>query len=360
MPRVAWRTLVPRAARDDPISQLPTIMATWFAPQRTSRARANSLPTERILADWERPEPALALEVADVHKTFAGHKALQGVTFSVRPGERVALLGPNGAGKTTLIRCISGRMAKDSGTIKLFGKPLSHPKATEQLGVVPQDLAIYGDLTARENLVCFGRLHGLRGRALRERVDWALRWISLEDRADELTQRFSGGMKRRVNIACGVLHRPGILLLDEPTVGVDPQSRQRIFDMLDELSQLGTSIVLTTHHLDEAEQRSDRIVIVDHGRTIADGNIHQLIDSTIGSSRRLLLEVQGDMPSPPVGLEWDASRSRYSCHVENLVEELPQWIARVTQAGGEVRDLEMQTPNLHHVFLHLTGRELRD
>ena len=326
--------------------------SSWFAGPTLLRGRT---PLELDAT----PHP-IALEVFGVQKSYAGHHALKGVSFSVQAGERVALLGPNGAGKTTLIRCISGRIAKDQGTIKLFGKPLSHPKATQQLGVVPQDLAIYSDLTARENLECFGRLHGLRGRALRERVQWALQWISLEDRASELTSRFSGGMKRRVNIACGVLHRPGLLLLDEPTVGVDPQSRQRIFDMLDELRDMGTSIVLTTHHLDEAEQRSDRIVIVDHGQVIADGTIHQLIESTIGTSRQLLLDIEGTMMAPPAGLEWDAARSRFHCTVENLIDELPQWIAKVSQAGGTVRDLEVQTPNLHHVFLHLTGRELRD
>jgi ABC-2 type transport system ATP-binding protein len=221
-------------------------------------------------------------------------------------------------------------------------------------------LAIYNDLTARENLVCFGRYHGLRGRSLRDRVDWALRWIALEDRANELANRFSGGMKRRVNIACGVLHRPRVLLLDEPTVGVDPQSRQRIFDMLDELSDLGTSIVLTTHHLDEAQQRSDRIVIVDHGQVIADGTLQELVERTVGPQRRVSFQVLGQLPSLPSGLAWDSSQKRYACSVESLAEELPQWISRVEQAGGAIEDLEVHTPNLHDVFLHLTGRELRD
>lgn len=320
--------------------------------------RAKNKPQKR--SEWEPAPDALALQVTELQKSYSGHRALNGISFSVQAGERVALLGPNGAGKTTLIRCISGRVATNGGSVQLFGKPISNPNAALQLGVVPQDLAIYQDLTARENLECFGRLHGLRGRALRERVQWALHWIALEDRAHELTSRFSGGMKRRVNIACGVMHRPGLLLLDEPTVGVDPQSRQRIFDMLDELNALGTSIVLTTHHLDEAEQRSDRIVIVDHGTVIADGTIQQLIDSTIGFARRLMLDVQGTLATIPAGLEWDPVRARYCCSVDHLVDELPKWIAKVAQAGGIVKDLEVQTPNLHHVFLHLTGRELRD
>lgn len=306
----------------------------------------------------EAPETALAVD--DLHQSFGDRKALQGVSFRVAPGERVALLGPNGAGKTTLIRCISGRIRPDSGDVAIFGRSTRKPGALHQLGVVPQELAIYSDLTARENLLCFGSYHGLRGRALRDRVDWALNWIALEDRAHELTSRFSGGMKRRVNIACGVLHRPRVLLLDEPTVGVDPQSRQRIFDMLDELSQLGTSIVLTTHHLDEAQQRSERIVIVDHGRVIADGTLEQLIDQTVGTHRRVSFQLREDLPSLPPGLNRESREKRCSCSVERLAEELPDWISRLEQAGGEIEDLDVHTPNLHDVFLHLTGRELRD
>jgi len=302
----------------------------------------------------------VALEVSGVKKAYGNHQALRGVSFRVMRGERIALLGPNGAGKTTLIRCISGRVRLDEGCVHLLGKPTTNPFAFHNLGVVPQDLAIYQDLTARENLECFGRLHGLRGRALREQVSWALRWIALEDRADELTARFSGGMKRRVNIACGVMHKPVVLLLDEPTVGVDPQSRQRIFDMLDELSLMGTSIVLTTHHLDEAEQRSDRIVIVDHGTVIANGTIQELLEQTVGSERRVVFEISGQLSAPPDGLTWDESRKRFGCSVNNLLEELPIWISKFEERGGQVHDLEVHTPNLHHVFLHLTGRELRD
>lgn len=324
--------------------------------------RTPSNPLERFPATGKyRIEPLeAALAVENIHKSFGDRKALQGVSFCIRPGERVALLGPNGAGKTTLIRCISGRVRPDSGSVELFGRSIVSVGANHPLGVVPQDLAIYNDLTARENLICFGRYHGLRGRALRERVDWALRWIALEDRAHELAARFSGGMKRRVNIACGVLHRPRVLLLDEPTVGVDPQSRQRIFDMLDELSDLGTSIVLTTHHLDEAQQRSERIVIVDHGRVIADGDLQQLVDQTVGAQRRVTFQVQKPLTIPPAGLTWDDSRKHYACSVGNLAEELPEWIARMEKAGGTIEDLEVHTPNLHDVFLHLTGRELRD
>jgi ABC-2 type transport system ATP-binding protein len=303
---------------------------------------------------------APALEVVDLWKKYGQNQALSGTSFSVKQGERLALLGPNGAGKTTLIRSMCGRVRADRGQVLLLGRSIREPDVLQRMGVIPQDLAIYSDLTAKQNLECFGQLYGLRSRRLRERVSWALKWIGLEDRANDLTSGFSGGMKRRVNIACGVLHRPQILLLDEPTVGVDPQSRQRIFDMLDELNQEGTSIVLTTHHLDEAETRSDRIVIIDHGKVVADGTLEHLIESTIGARRQVAIEATGLLMAAPSGLEWDASRNRFVCFVDNVAEELPQILDRFQRAGGVVTDLEVHQPNLHHVFLHLTGTELRE
>jgi ABC-2 type transport system ATP-binding protein len=195
---------------------------------------------------------------------------------------------------------------------------------------------------------------------LKDRVDWALDWIGLTDRAHDLTSKFSGGMKRRVNIACGVLHKPRVLLLDEPTVGVDPQSRQRIFDMLDELHLQGTSIVLTTHHLDEAEQRSDRIVIVDHGQVIAEGELSELIANTTGTQRLVTMDISGLMVAAPVGIRWDQERNRYLASVDNVAEELPKILDRIQSVGGLVKDLEVHQPNLHDVFLYLTGKELRE
>jgi len=301
-----------------------------------------------------------ALEVVNLWKRYGSNQALSGTSFAVAPGERLALLGPNGAGKTTLIRSMCGRVRPDEGQVLLYGRSIRDPEVLQQLGVIPQDLAIYLDLTAKENLECFGQLHGLRSRRLRERVAWALKWIGLEDRANELTRQFSGGMKRRVNIACGVLHRPNILLLDEPTVGVDPQSRQRIFDMLDQLNQQGTSIVLTTHHLDEAETRSDRIVIIDRGKVVADGPIEELIATTIGTRREVAIETHGILVAAPPGMQWDSVRKRFVCFVDNVVEELPQILERIQRVGGTITDLEVHQPNLYHVFLHLTGKELRE
>lgn len=319
------------------------------------------IPTLSIFIKNETEvETQEALRVENVWKKYGSNQALRGTSFSVKTGERLALLGPNGAGKTTLIRTMCGRIRPDSGRVLLFDRPIQEPSVLQQLGVIPQDLAIYPDLTARENLECFGRLHGLRSTRLKERVDWALDWIGLTDRAHDLTSKFSGGMKRRVNIACGVLHKPRVLLLDEPTVGVDPQSRQRIFDMLDELHLQGTSIVLTTHHLDEAEQRSDRIVIVDHGQVIAEGELSELIANTTGTQRLVTMDISGLMVAAPVGVRWDQERNRYLASVDNVAEELPRILDRIQSVGGLVKDLEVHQPNLHDVFLYLTGKELRE
>jgi ABC-2 type transport system ATP-binding protein len=315
---------------------------------------SNSVKSETEIETQE------ALRVENVWKKYGSNQALRGTSFSVKAGERLALLGPNGAGKTTLIRTMCGRIRPDSGRVLLFDRPIQEPSVLQQIGVIPQDLAIYPDLTARENLECFGRLHGLRSTRLKDRVDWALDWIGLTDRAHDLTSKFSGGMKRRVNIACGVLHKPRVLLLDEPTVGVDPQSRQRIFDMLDELHLQGTSIVLTTHHLDEAEQRSDRIVIVDHGQVIAEGELSELIANTTGTQRLVTMDISGLMVAAPVGIRWDQERNRYLASVDNVAEELPKILDRIQSVGGLVKDLEVHQPNLHDVFLYLTGKELRE
>jgi ABC-2 type transport system ATP-binding protein len=294
-----------------------------------------------------------------VAKRFGRAIALDRASLELRTGERLALLGPNGAGKTTLVRCISGRAVPDSGQIEMFDRPLPPTGGRQRLGFVPQEIAVYPDLTARENLEVFGRFHGLRGEDLREAVAWALAWTGLSDRARDLTKTFSGGMKRRVNIACGVLHRPLVLLLDEPTVGVDPQSRERIFAMLDELRRQGTSILLTTHQLDEAEERCDRIVIIDHGRVIAEGTLSELIEGTVGPNRRVTLKLAGP-GSAPEGFRTGGDPREFVAEVGDVALELPALLSRIREVGGQVSDVEVRAPSLHSVFIHLTGRELRE
>jgi ABC-2 type transport system ATP-binding protein len=324
-------------------------------------------------------EDGAALECLDVEKSFAGVVAINGLSLRVNCGERVALLGPNGAGKTTLVRAICGRVRLGRGHISLFGAAAGSSAALRNLGVVPQELALYGDLTAKENLLIFAKLHGLRRRESLRRVDEVLHWIGLHDRANHLVKNFSGGMKRRVNLACGVLHRPPLILLDEPTVGVDPQSRERIFVMLNELNQQGAAIILTTHHLDEAQQQSDRIVIMDHGRIIADGTLGQLIERTVGNRRLLVMQIQranlfsgfNDEPGTRTsltraegealaGFEFNEQSGAWSKEILDVAHELPPLMESLRDRGLVVADLEIRNPNLHHVFLNLTGRELRE
>jgi ABC-2 type transport system ATP-binding protein len=301
------------------------------------------------------------LTVAGARKTFGDVVALDAVTLSLREGELLALLGPNGAGKTTLIRAISGRVQLDAGEIRLFGRPLTGRQTPPDLGIVPQELAVYPLLTARENLAAFARLQGLPAREVADRVRWALAVTALEDRADEPVKQFSGGMKRRLNIACGVIHRPKVVLLDEPTVGVDPQSRERIYDMLAGLTRDGVSLLLTTHHLEEAEARCSRTVIIDHGRVIASGTLPELVDRTVGRYRLVTLHVNGALASPPPGVEIDGENPRtLRTKLSNVARDLPALLTAVGAQGREIEDVEVRGPSLQAVFIHLTGRELRE
>jgi ABC-2 type transport system ATP-binding protein len=300
------------------------------------------------------------LSVRAAFKAFGSVKALDDASFELIEGERLGLLGPNGAGKTTLLRAITGRVRLDRGAIELFGHEANDAERHRSIGVVPQEIAIYPLLTSRENLQVFGRLHGVAPREIPERVEWALAWTGLADRARRPVREFSGGMKRRLNLACGVLHRPRIVLLDEPTVGVDPQSRERIYDMLEELRAGGTSILLTTHHLEEAEARCDRIAILDHGRLIASGTLRELIARTVGQARDVVLSVDRPLAIPLDGIEVSADGRRLTARVEDVGAELPGILTRARGAGCAVEDVEVIRQGLHEVFLHLTGRELRE
>jgi linearmycin/streptolysin S transport system ATP-binding protein len=307
------------------------------------------------------------LTVHGARKQFGGVKALDGASFDMHEGELLALLGPNGAGKTTLIRAIAGRVRLDGGEIRLFGAPLDGRRTPEGLGVVPQEVAIYPLMTARENLDVFGRLHGLSGTDLRGRIEWALDRTGLADRAAEPVKQFSGGMRRRLNIACGVLHRPRVVLLDEPTVGVDPQSRDRIYDMLAELAASGVSLLLTTHHLEEAEARCARTVIIDHGRVIASGTLADLVEQTVGRYRLVTLRLDAPLPkgehawSGGDGIVTDAADGRLlRARMSDVARDLPPLLERVRGAGRTVDDVEVRGPSLQSVFIHLTGRELRE
>ena len=308
------------------------------------------------------------LTVAGARTAFGSVTALDGASFELRQGELLALLGPNGAGKTTLIRAISGRVRLDAGEIRLFGRVLDGRRTPPELGIVPQEIALYPALSARENLDAFGRLQGLGGDDLRRQMAWVLDRTGLADRAGEPVRQFSGGMRRRLNIACGIMHRPRVVLLDEPTVGVDPQSRDRIYDMLSELAAGGVSLLLTTHHLEEAEARCARTVIIDHGRVIASGTLAELVDRTVGRHRLVSLRLDSAIDPPALAamgnghsLEADAADSRLvRVSLGDVGAELPALLTRIHAAGRTVEDVEVRGPSLQAVFIHLTGRELRE
>jgi ABC-2 type transport system ATP-binding protein len=305
------------------------------------------------------------LSVDNARKRYGAVEALAGASLELRQGELLALLGPNGAGKTTLIRAISGRVRLDTGDIRVFDEPVVPGVTPRALGIVPQDLAVYPLMTARENLLAFGRLQGLSGDALTQRVAWSLERTGLADRSHEPVKQFSGGMRRRLNIACGILHRPRIMLLDEPTVGVDPQSRDRIYDMLGELAADGVSLLLTTHHLEEAEARCSRTVIIDHGRDIASGTLPELVDRTVGRHRLVTLRLDavldGANGAAPAGLDVDSSDPRLvRARLTDVARELPPLLERIRAAGRSVDDVDVRGPSLQAVFIHLTGRELRE
>lgn len=295
-------------------------------------------------------------------RRFGDRRALDGASFELRRGEFLGLLGPNGAGKTTLIRAISGRIRLESGTVTLHGVPVVPGTRTEQsrrLGVIPQNIAIYDQLTARENMELFGRVFEVPTNELPQRVTEALEWTGLADRANEPVRGFSGGMQRRLNIACGVLHRPDVILLDEPTVGVDPQSRQRIWDMLKQLQATGVSIVLTTHQLDEAQQICDRIVIMDSGRTIASGTFEQLLDASIGRRRRVRFSLDTPPATLPDGCQRLDERTA-AFQVNDITADLTEKLQQFRSVGITVSDVSIDVPTLQAVFLHFTGHELRE
>ena len=304
------------------------------------------------------------LTVSGARKRYGSVQALDGASFELRAGELLALLGPNGAGKTTLIRAISGRVRLDGGEIRVFDQPVAAGRTPRVLGIVPQELAVYSLLTARENLEGFGRLHGLAGAELSKQVDWALERTGLADRASEPVKQFSGGMRRRLNIACGILHHPRIVLLDEPTVGVDPQSRDRIYVTLAELAAEGVSLLLTTHHLEEAEARCSRTVIIDHGRVIASGTLPELVDQTVGRHRLVTLRLNAPLATEQISrlrVEIDPADARQvRARMTDVATDLPPLLDGIRAAGGAVDDVDVRGPSLQAVFIHLTGRELRE
>jgi len=306
---------------------------------------------------------APALSVRHVCKRFGDLQALDGVSFVPKPQEWIGLLGPNGAGKTTLMSSIAGLLQPDEGEFELFGQrvsPWASSRARALLGIVPQEIALYSVLSARENLEVFGRLNGLAGPDLHHRVRWALGWTDLANRADEQIAAFSGGMKRRLNIACAVLHEPRVVLLDEPTVGVDPQGRRRIWDMLEELRHNGASLIHSSHQLQEIESTCDRVMILDRGSLVASGRVDELADTLAAGLRTVTILFNRAPESLDLGERFTFQGRIGEGSVRDAGRELPELLGRISSAGLEVVSLEVSTPDLEAVFSGLTGAELRE
>jgi ABC-2 type transport system ATP-binding protein len=310
----------------------------------------------------------VVLDASGLAKRFGDLVAVKDVSFTIASGETYGLLGPNGAGKTTSISMIAGLLERDGGTVKINGAEMTtttlEPKS--EVGLVPQDLAIYPDLTARENLQFFGRLYGMGSAELKTRTTEVLEVIGLTDRADDRADEFSGGMKRRLNIGIGLFHKPRLLILDEPTVGVDPQSRNAILESVEHLSDEGMAVLYTTHYMEEAERLCDRVGIIDQGELKAEGTRRELVQM-VGQVDRIRIEVTGQ-PERPVeaigALHGVTGVSAGDRSIEilatNASEVLAPALAAITDSDIGVSAVAIDEPDLEAVFLHLTGKALRD
>jgi len=310
-----------------------------------------------------------AIQIQDLTKRFNHTQAVRGINLCVKPGEIFSLLGPNGAGKSTSISMVSGLLSPDSGDALIFGRSIRKEtvQAQKQVGVVPQEIAIYEDLSARQNLMFWGRMAGLRGKKLSQRVNEVLELVELTDRQNGDSGKFSGGMKRRLNIAIALLHQPALIILDEPTVGIDPQSRRKILDSVKTLRDQGTTILYTTHYMEEAQELSDRIAIMDEGQIIACGTQTELVQR-VGEQDHLILKVadihESDFAQMQKSLPGTVLSLKDGQTIEVLArngrEVLPVLFSVCNQVGIKVVSAEIQEANLEMVFLQLTGKALRD
>ena len=294
------------------------------------------------------------ISVDSLRKAFGKNVAVDGVSFEIKQSEIFGLLGPNGAGKSTTITMMVGALFPDSGSVRILDTNPAEPGARKLVGLAPQALAIYDDLTAEEILRFFGSLYDLNASKLKQRIEWALDLAGLADRRKDYVRTFSGGMKRRLNIACALVHEPKVVFLDEPTVGVDPQSRNYIFDSVEKLRDAGVTILYTTHYMEEAQRLCDRIAIMDQGRILAMGTVDELINKYGGDSL-VVAELLAPPPDPSV----------FAGHLTESTVRIPsptpfKEVARIADMGLEMSSLRVDRPDLESVFLSLTGRSLRD
>lgn len=310
----------------------------------------------------------MVIECKGLTKTYKDVKALKGLDMSIPKGIIYGLLGPNGAGKSTFINIVAGLVKADSGSLVISGRKLpdGYSQVKRMMGFVPQDLAIYEDLTAYENIAFFASLYGIKGKEKREKVEKALEFVSLTDRRKDRAKTYSGGMKRRLNLACGICHEPDILFLDEPTVGIDPQSRNHIMESIKKLNESGMTVIYTTHYMEEAETLCDKIGIIDHGEIIAEGTLETL-QKGVSENELLFIDIDGNMD------EMLRLISGTDGIIEAYIEKngilvkhngkkgiLESIVRHTTNSGSEIHKLESRMPNLEDVFLSLTGRTLRD
>ncbi|MFF2481336.1 ABC transporter ATP-binding protein [Paenibacillus sp. NPDC058071] len=310
----------------------------------------------------------MLLEVKNVIKRYGDDLALDHISFGIQEGEVFGLLGPNGAGKTTTISILSGLRSYDGGEVKFQGKELKRNEMDikRQLGVVPQEIALFEDLSAYENLDYFGRLYGLKGKFLKERIEEALAFTGLTDRQKSKPKGFSGGMKRRLNIACAIVHRPKLIIMDEPTVGIDPQSRNHILQSIKELNRLGSTIIYTSHYMEEVEEVCTKIAIVDRGRVIANGtkeeltslvSAEEMLDIELSSVNFTIVErikeIQTVRDCIVTGSRLEIIGTKGERNVNKIVQIL-------SEQDCEIISLNVKKPSLESVFLTLTGRSLRD
>lgn len=309
-----------------------------------------------------------AVEVKGLKKFYKDVKAVNGVDFSIQSGEIFSLLGPNGAGKTTTINVLTGLFPPNAGDALIFGHSIKKEplKAKALMGMVPQEIALYEDLSARENLVFWGKLYGLRGQQLQKRVDEVLELIGLRDRQRQRISKYSGGMKRRVNIGIALLHLPKLVIMDEPTVGIDPQSRRHILDNVLQLNKQGMTVLYTTHYMEEAQELSNHIAIMDQGRIVANGTHAELV-KLVGEQDRVELTLSQD--GGKVLKEWrkvkgvskvDQEGEKIILLVNDSNAVLPELFKIANQQNARIASIAIHEPNLETVFLHLTGKALRD
>nr|WP_237100354.1 ABC transporter ATP-binding protein [Paenibacillus azoreducens] len=302
------------------------------------------------------------LEVTGLRKAYPKKQALENVTFSLRPGTSFGFLGPNGAGKSTTMKILTGIVKADSGSAKLFGKDLTRESeaVSKYIGYVPQDITLYEKLSAFENLEFFGEAYGVRGKELKQRIQEVLTRTGLLERSKDIVSTFSGGMKRRINIAAALLHRPKLLILDEPTVGIDPQSRNHIFEMIRELNREGVTIIYSTHYMEEVEALCDEVAIMDQGSIKAMGPLGQLLEQY--GQKSIYLEVPGltELSQDPDVASIRKEGSGWLLETEKSTDVMQRLLRQASQHAWDVKQLEVVRPSLESVFLRVTGTALRD